>query len=100
MSTLTERPSLITLLRSRVTLVWIVLIAATALSWMLGTDHGISSDDQSVASVVILLVAFVKIRFIGLWFMELREAPWILRGLFEAYCLIVGTMTIVLFVVI
>lgn len=44
-----------------------------------------SSDGR----VAILLVAFVKIRFIGLYFMELKDAPLVLRALLEGYCLIV-----------
>jgi hypothetical protein len=91
-------PALPSMLRTPTTAVWLVLIAATALSWMLGTDHGFGSTDHSLSSVVILLVAFVKVRFIGLWFMELRDAPLPLRALFEAYCIIVCTLTISLFV--
>jgi hypothetical protein len=86
-----------TLLRTPATVVWFVLIAATAFSWTLGTDHGLGSGAQQLASVAILAVAFIKIRFIGLYFMELREAPHVLRGLFETYCLVVGTIVICLF---
>ena len=35
---------------------------------------------------MILVIAFVKIRFIGLYFMELRDAPPALRAVFEIYC--------------
>jgi heme/copper-type cytochrome/quinol oxidase subunit 4 len=69
--------------------VWGILIAATLLSWYLGADHGI--HNHRVATTVILLVAFVKIRFVGLYFMELRDAPSRLRTLFEAHCLMVCT---------
>jgi hypothetical protein len=37
----------------------------------------------------ILLIAFVKIRFVGLYFMELRGAPTLLGSMFESYCVIV-----------
>ena len=90
-------PALPSMLRTPTTVVWLVLIAATVLSWMLGTDHGFGATDHTLSSVVILLVAFVKVRFIGLWFMELREAPVVLRLLFEGYCAVVCTMTIALF---
>lgn len=89
-------PTLSALVRTPTTVVWFVLIAATVLSWMLGTDHGFSAG-HSLASVLILLVAFIKVRFIGLWFMELREAPIVLRGIFEAYCLVVCTLVTSLF---
>jgi hypothetical protein len=39
-----------------------------------------------------MLVAFIKVRFVGLYFMELRDAPHVLRGLFEGYCLVVCAM--------
>lgn len=97
MSATNDSPTLASLVRSPVTIVWGVLIAATALSWMLGTDHGFASTEHSTASVVILLIAFIKVRFIGLWFMELRKAPLPLRGLFETYCAVVATLVIGLF---
>jgi predicted signal transduction protein with EAL and GGDEF domain len=76
-----------TLLRTRATTVWFALIAATLVSWALGTDHGLG--DHRAASTVILLVAFTKIRFVGLYFMELRDAPIALRIIFEGYCIVV-----------
>jgi heme/copper-type cytochrome/quinol oxidase subunit 4 len=75
------------LLRTRSTPVWFLLIAATLLSFWLGTDHGLSSAEAR--SIVIFVVSFVKIRFVGLYFMELREAPIVLRSIFEGYCLVV-----------
>jgi caa(3)-type oxidase subunit IV len=67
-----------------------VLILATITSWVLGTEHGI--DNHTIASTAILLIAFIKVRLVGLYFMELRAAPTVLRGLFEAYCVIVCTL--------
>ena len=72
------------LLRARSTLVWLVLVVVTLLSWALGADHGVGS----AVGVVVLGLAVVKVRFVGLDFMELRDAPLMLRALFEAYCLI------------
>jgi hypothetical protein len=81
------------LLRSSATVVWIFLIAATMVSWALGTDHGFITDHVT-ASVVILVVAFVKVRFIGLYFMELKDAPLVLRALIEFYCVAVLAVTL------
>jgi caa(3)-type oxidase subunit IV len=75
-----------TLLRNGTTYVWVVLMALTVLSWLLGSDHGLGNSSQSTASLVILGVAVVKIRLVGLHFMELRHAPGYLRGIFEAFC--------------
>lgn len=85
------------LFRTPATIVWLALVVATVASWVLGTNHGISN--HAYASVVILLIAFIKVRLVGLYFMELRAAPLVLRGLFEAYCGIVGTAVVVLFLI-
>ncbi len=77
------------MLRNRVTLVWLVLVLATATSWWLGTDHWFGDDaDHVPASVVILVIALAKVRLVGVYFMDLRHAPVTLRGAFETYCLV------------
>lgn len=81
------------LLRSSASAVWIFLVLATVASWALGTDHGFV-DNTKAASLIVLVVAFVKVRFVGLYFMELKDAPLPLRALIEAYCLIVCCLTI------
>ena len=72
---------LVPLLRTRTSAVWLLLTVATVLSWSLGAHHGLA--------IAILVIAFVKIRFVGLYFMELRDAPPALRAVFETYCLAV-----------
>ena len=72
-----------TLLRARSTVVWAVLVVATLVSWAVGSDHGTGS----LVAVIVLGVALVKVRFVGLDFMELRNAPLALRAAFEGYCL-------------
>lgn len=84
------------LFRTPATAVWVLLITATGVSWVLGNQHGIHGHE--LASVIILLIAFVKVRLVGLYFMELREAPNVLRGLFEAYCLIVCALLLGVFI--
>jgi Prokaryotic Cytochrome C oxidase subunit IV len=70
--------------------VWLGLTLATVLSWSLGGHHvpGMSNS-HAVAGMSILLIAFVKIRFVGLYFMDLRGAPTVLRCVFEGYCVAV-----------
>lgn len=82
------------LLRTRVVVVWLLLVAATALSWSLGGAEGGGSHGDRLPGVVILLVASFKIRLVGLYFMELREAPHALRGAFEVYCVLVAAVTV------
>ena len=82
------------LLRTRATLVWVALIAATLASWAIGTSDGLHAQ---LGTTVVLLVAFVKARFIGLYFMELRDAPMQLRGIFEFYCVLVAAVLVALY---
>lgn len=75
--------------------VWFVLLAATLLSYSLGTEHWFSTS--AVRSCLILAIAMVKVRFIGLYFMDLRVAPTGLRVLFEAWCLAAVVALVVMY---
>jgi hypothetical protein len=86
---------MIQLLRNRITAVWLALVLATLASWTLGVGHDLGAKH---AGVVILVIAFVKVRFIGRYFMELRDAPVPLLTLFEAWVAVVAAMTIGIFV--
>jgi len=86
-----------TMLRTRASAIWIVLVLATTLSWTLGSESGFGTESHKIASVVILVVALFKVRLVGLYFMELRDAPTALRAIFEFYCAAVCAMTIGLF---
>jgi hypothetical protein len=72
------------LLRARSTFVWLALVVVTIVSWAVGADHGLGSG----IAVVVLALAMIKVRFVGLDFMELRTAPLLLRAAFEAYCVV------------
>lgn len=85
------------LLRGPFAIVWLGLIGATLLSWYLGADHGV--HNHHVVTTLILIVAFVKVRFVGLYFMELRDAPRRLRALFEMHCVIVCTAMLTVYFV-
>jgi Prokaryotic Cytochrome C oxidase subunit IV len=85
------------LLRGPFMVVWFVLIAATLLLWYLGAEHGV--QDAQLATVLILVVAFIKWRFVGLYFMELRDAPVPLRLIFEAQCVIVCAVVLGVYLV-
>lgn len=69
------KPHKSTLLAGRHTLVWAILAGITAGSWAMG--HGIS--DPRLAGVGILALAFVKARLVIREFMEVRDAPPVLR---------------------
>jgi parvulin-like peptidyl-prolyl isomerase len=70
------------LLRARSTVVWLVLVLATLISWAVGAEHRTGSG----VAVLVLAIAMIKVRFVGLDFMELRNAPQLLRTMFEVYC--------------
>lgn len=69
-----------------------MLILATALSWEFGHGFGFGTH-FNYATVAVLLIAFIKVRFVFLDFMELRTAPLPLRLIFEAWIVVVcGTL--------
>lgn len=75
------------LLRLRIHLVWLLLVLATGLSWQFG--HGLGFGDRHhYATTAVLAIAFVKVRFVLLDFMELRTAPLPLRLVFEAWAVV------------
>jgi hypothetical protein len=74
------------------TIVWFGLVGATLVSWYVGTDHWF--DSPTGITIAVLLVAFVKVRFVGMYFMDLREAPAHLRMAFDGYCVLVCALII------
>jgi hypothetical protein len=75
--------SALDLLKNRAGASWLFLVAATILSWAVGAEHGTGS----LVAVLVLGIAAIKVRLVGLDFMELRHAPTALRAAFEVYCL-------------
>jgi heme/copper-type cytochrome/quinol oxidase subunit 4 len=76
-------------LRERVTWVWLGLVVLTCM-----TTWGLSKDlfSPAVAVVGIFLIAAVKVRFVMLDFMELRDAPIPVRVAAEAWPVAVAVM--------
>jgi hypothetical protein len=84
-----------TVFRHKTTIVWLILAVATALSWWLGTDHGTHADLNRLQTTAGLMVlAFIKVRLIIQYFMEVGTAPWPLRLICDVY--VVGACTTVL----
>lgn len=79
---------------SRTTLIWGLLVAATLLSWEVG--HGAGFDTARAAGGAILMVTFVKVRFVMLEFMELREAPRWMRVASQAWMVSLAAVLVAL----
>lgn len=75
------------------------LIIATLVSWWLGLHDGDPADGASIATIAVLIIAFVKVRLVGRYFMEIRDAPLILRLFFDVYVVAVCTALCVIYAV-
>jgi heme/copper-type cytochrome/quinol oxidase subunit 4 len=71
--------------RRRITGIWLLLLMLTAVSWWLGRGSGWPAHDPRDIGLVIVVLAFVKIRFVMLDFMEVRYAPTAMRAACEAW---------------
>ena len=79
---------------NRPSLIWLLLVTASLLSW---ESMSIAGGDARLGRVAILVIAFLKVRLVGLEFMELRHAPVALRAAFEAWGVLVCAALLVLF---
>ena len=62
------------------TLIWLTLGAVTLASWWLGSSDGAGDPERNAAiTYAVILIAGVKVRVIGSYFMEARHAPRRLR---------------------
>lgn len=84
------------LARSVVTPIWLLLVAATVLSYVLGADYG--PGNHTAATVAVMTVAFVKATFVGLYFMELRDAVPALRLAFLGWVALFLVLVITIYV--
>lgn len=82
------------------TVIWLILVTMTALSWWLG-EHNMTLVNQHLTApavtTIMLVVSFFKVRLVGLHFMELRHAPLPLRLIFEAWVWGVGAALLIMY---
>jgi uncharacterized membrane protein len=81
----------------RPTAVWLTLVAATLLTWWLGTDHPFSDQSGRLAASIAIVVAFVKVTMVGWDFMDLRRAPTFLKSAFLSWLVVVGAACVLLY---
>lgn len=74
------------LLRDRLVLAWVALALVTLLSSQLGGHHWLKPMATSIA---VLTMAFAKAGVVMFEFMELRQAPRLLKALALAWLVIV-----------
>lgn len=87
---------MIELVKHRVTPVWLLLVGATALSWWMGTGTQDASNVHQIATLLIL-VAFIKVRFVIRYFMEVRSAPLALKLATDAWVVLVAGAILTLY---
>ena len=69
-------------------------MAATLISWGFGHGRGINPQ---AAGIAVIVIAFVKIRYVILDFMELRTAPLGMRIAAEVWCILVCATLVLLY---
>ena len=79
-----------------VTYTWLCLVVLTGISLYLGEGSSADGPSRWVPFAVVVL-ACVKIRIVILRFMEVQDAPWLLRGALELWVVGVGCMLIVMY---
>lgn len=78
----------------RATVTFALLVLVTGISFWLTVGHGAATlhEAQSVVWAQVVFLAFVKVRWVLLDFMELRSAPIKLRLLFEVWVIGVAAL--------
>jgi cytochrome c oxidase subunit IV len=86
-------------LPSRVTVVFAGLVLATCITWWLGSMSSLTGGAFGLAATLTILIAFAKIYFIGRDFMELRDAPFVLRTVFSLWVCVIAVAAVAFVVV-
>ena len=84
---------MISLLLKPVSAAWLLLMLATGLSWWLGQGDSLSTPqtgDYRLISSGLILIAFIKVRIVIRYFMEVRQAPLALKLICDAWVLLVS----------
>ena len=72
-------------LRTKETAVWLLLMLITIVAWVLGSNHSMLFDEPAGEAVVLMALAFFKVRLVIRYFMEVRHASFLLKLSFEAW---------------
>jgi hypothetical protein len=91
---LEQRAQMMWFFKTRSAAVWLLLVVVTLLSW---ESAVVISRNPHIAAICVLLLAFFKVRLIGLEFMELRTAPPWLRMAFEMWVVSICAVLLTLY---
>jgi len=81
------------LLLKPVTAAWLLLMLATSLSWWVGQDRFVSLIDDGnhlIISSGLVFIAFIKVRIVISYFMDVRHAPLVLKIACDSWVVLVG----------
>ena len=78
-------------IRDRTGWVWLFLMVATGVSWSMGTQNPMEgAHELRLLSSLLIVIAFLKVRLVIRYFMEVRHANLTLRCLTDAWCIVVA----------
>jgi len=78
------------------TVVFVLLLLLTCLSFA-AAQGAVSAFSRRDLAVPVIVIAFMKVRLVGLHFMEIRAAPRVLRLGFEIWMIAIGSTLLTLF---
>ncbi|MCB2060159.1 MAG: cytochrome C oxidase subunit IV family protein [Novosphingobium sp.] len=86
------------LLRDRLFLVWVLLVAVTLLSSQIGGSSGVAwIGSPAAVTVAVLSIALAKVWMVMFTYMDVRGAPLALRVLVTAWVAIVLTALLAIY---
>lgn len=80
----------------RTVIVWVLLVSATCITYWLGTNHPLANISVRLATTTAILLAFLKVWFVGMYFMEVRDSPLTLKIAFGVWITMIGGGLVVL----
>lgn len=83
-----------TLIKDKLFLVLAGLLSLTLLSWLILSYVGLEAQ---TLGVILIILAFIKVRLIIIHYMEAAKAYLPIRIAFEAWVILVGGITIALY---
>ena len=78
------------LIKTQASLIWLLLMLLTAISWSLGegVDYG-ENTPTAIFSLLLMFAAIVKVRLVVLHFMDVKIAPAFLRIAMEVWFIVI-----------